>query len=301
MLISEQFSKLYEYKDYCSELKDYFQSNGLRRTELVAFYREIDLYLPMVGVETDESKKEDLQDISNNLVIGVQYRKNYYKFKFIIDLINDIEIKILQEMQDVVQQWKDEVKLEIGSRFFACITDQKGYNDYKELKSLLSQLKVQEWKMKLDQKFEESKHKQLDIIAKEINSKYISRLIDNNNQYNLKGHYITLEEVLNRANPTREDKNILLKWDIHQVKTFLEDQALTELDKEALKEIKKDLQKEKDKSKKDFDPRDDWIQNLRETRDRYVKNSRKIRSAIPSSVKHGRDICVQSRASTLKH
>lgn len=304
MLINEQLHKLNQYKDYFSKLLLNVQSfDKLHKNEVNYLYNAITKSdLVNLGISIYESRKDILKGILDDLNDSTRewhYKVNSGEFQFIVDLIRDIDrdvninierssmINTLQEAQAIIQNRKDEIKLKIGSKFFAYITDQKDYNEHKKLKSTLHRLevekhkielepKIEEWQVKLYQEFEESKHKQLDIVAKESNSKFISELIDKtnrggNNEYsyiNRTGfQYRTLAEILNKDNLTRKDKKILLKWFIHQVKTFLEDKdkTLTEWDKEALNEILKDLQKENNKSKEDFDPQNDgYIQRLRE-------------------------------------
>jgi hypothetical protein len=286
---------LKEQKSHFSQLLLNILSYGeLYKDGVDYLYKEITNNLLSAGIEIGESDKQKLQGISDNLASGWHYKANSDEFKFVVNFIRDIEMKILQKTQEAVQNRKDTMKLGKGSKLFACITDRQDYKDYnkekKELKSDKHKFKIEEWKIKLDQKFEESKGKQIDKIAKEIGSSYIKRATKENHYNNNYCHYKiksgykqlefrSLEEILDRANPTYKDKQILLKWDIHQVKTLLEDKEknLTKGDRKALKEIYQDLKKEKDESKKDFDSKSD----------RYIKESRETRSVPPQSIIEG--------------
>lgn len=208
----------------------------------------------------------------------------------------DDRIKALQNRQNALQQKLTSLKKQSKAFIFIKSKEQKAKE--KELNSQLEKVTKARWRVELDRKFESDKDSRiLDFVNKSrdtsnTNNKHlegIDKIVQEHfRQY---GHYIcdncndflnsrsfvykSLQEILDRANPMYEDKQILLRYDAYQVKSLLQSGNIKEKeDKRALKEIYEDLKNEMSKSRKNFDPKDD----------QYIRELRKGRSASPDSI-----------------
>lgn len=92
MLVSTQqsISVLNKWKEYLSQLKNYFQSNGLYKEGVESLYKEINDNLSSTGIEINESKKQYLKNISDDFNSRQNYDSDSTQFKFVVKLINDI-------------------------------------------------------------------------------------------------------------------------------------------------------------------------------------------------------------------
>ncbi|MDG7055597.1 MAG: hypothetical protein LJD31_03615 [Wolbachia endosymbiont of Menacanthus eurysternus] len=208
----------------------------------------------------------------------------------------DDRIKVLQNRQNALQQKLTRLKKQSKAFIFIKSKEQKAKE--KELNSQLEEVTRARWRVELDRKFESDKDsKILDFVnksrdASNSNNKHlegIDKIVQGHfRQY---GHYIcdncndflnsrsfvykSLQEILDRANPMYEDKQILLRYDAYQVKSLLQSGNIKEKgDKRALKEIYEDLKNEMSKSRKSFDSKDD----------QYIRKLREGRSALPDSI-----------------
>ncbi|WCR58211.1 hypothetical protein [Wolbachia endosymbiont of Ctenocephalides felis wCfeJ] len=208
----------------------------------------------------------------------------------------DDQIKALQNRQNNLQQKL--TKLNQQSRLFIFIKSKEHRTKERELNSQLAEVTKAKWKVELDRKFESDKDLEISDFAdrscdaSNSNNKYlegINKVIkkhpslyvhytckDPNDFLNSRSFvYKSLQEILERANPTYEDKQILLRYDAYQVKTLLQSGDITDKeDKKALKEIYKDLKNEMSKSRKSFDAKND----------QYICKLRKGRGTSPDSI-----------------
>jgi hypothetical protein len=208
----------------------------------------------------------------------------------------DDQIKALQNRQNALQQKLTRLKKQSKAFIFIKSKEQKAKE--KELNSQLEEVTRDKWRVELDRKFESDKDsKILDFVnksrdASNSNNKHlegIDKIVQEHfRQY---GHYTcnncndflnsrsfvykSLQEILDRANPMYEDKQILLRYDAYQVKSLLQSGNIKEKeDKRALKEIYEDLKNEMSKSRKNFDSKND----------QYIRKLREGRSASPDSI-----------------
>ncbi|MDR2609341.1 MAG: hypothetical protein LBC06_01960 [Rickettsiales bacterium] len=208
----------------------------------------------------------------------------------------DDRTKALQNRQNALQQKLTRLKKQSKAFIFIKSKEQKAKE--KELNSQLEKVTRARWRVELDRKFESDKDSRiLDFVnksrdASNSNNKHlegIDKIVQEHfRQY---GHYTcdncndflnsrsfvykSLQEILDRANPMYEDKQILLRYDAYQVKSLLQSGNIKEKeDKRVLKEIYEDLKNEMSKSRKNFDPKDD----------QYIRELRKGRSASPDSI-----------------
>jgi|GEM_PF-4554842 len=208
----------------------------------------------------------------------------------------DDRIKTLQDRQNDLR-WKL-TRLKKQSKAFIFIKSKEQRAKEKELNSQLEEVTKARWRVELDRKFESDKDsKILDFVNKSrdagnSNNKHlegIDKIVQEHfRQY---GHYTcdncndflnsrsfvykSLQEILDRANPMYEDKQILLKYDAYQVKSLLQSGNIKEKeDKRALKEIYEDLKNEMSKNRKHFDSKND----------QYIRKLREGRSASPDSI-----------------
>ncbi|MDR1140036.1 MAG: hypothetical protein LBJ80_03445 [Rickettsiales bacterium] len=220
----------------------------------------------------------------------------------------DDRIKALQNRQNALQQKLTSLKKQ--SKAFTFIKSKEQKAKEKELNSQLEEVTKAKWRVELDRKFESDKDsKILDFVnksrdASNSNNKHlegIDKIVQEHfRQY---GHYTcnncndflnsrsfvyrSLQEILDRANPIYEDKQILLRYDAYQVKSLLQSGNIKEKeDKRALKEIYEDLKNEMSKSRKNFDSKDDqYICKLREGRNTSPDSTMKsVESASPDSI-----------------
>ncbi|MDR2977891.1 MAG: hypothetical protein LBU56_00320 [Rickettsiales bacterium] len=208
----------------------------------------------------------------------------------------DDRVKALQNRQNALQQ--ELTRLKKQSKAFIFIKSKEQKAKEKKLNSQLEEVTRARWGVELDRKFESDKDSRiLDFVNKSRNASNsdnkhlegIDKIVQEHfRQY---GHYTcdncndflnsrsfvykSLQEILDRANPMYEDKQILLRYDAYQVKDLLQSGNIKEKeDKRALKEIYEDLKNEMSKSRKNFDSKDD----------QYIRNLRKGRSASPDSI-----------------
>ncbi|WP_253299841.1 hypothetical protein [Wolbachia endosymbiont of Chironomus riparius] len=162
----------------------------------------------------------------------------------------------------------------------------------RELKKEFSEVTKAKWQAKFDLRIEKNRDTELDKIAENTNSKFIDKLINKADNWNGKYsymekdttknpgfHYRTLGEIKDRllfgsssdmqytVKDMHNDKRILLKYTLHEAKTFSQDKNIGKQDKDLLKTIIKDLKKELKQSKNDFNPQSDkYIQQLKRNR-----------------------------------
>ncbi|MGL9717834.1 MAG: hypothetical protein ACR5K9_03970 [Wolbachia sp.] len=208
----------------------------------------------------------------------------------------DDQIKALQSRQNNLQQKL--TKLNQQGRSFIFIKSREHRTKERELNSQLKEVMKAKWKVELDKKFESDKGsgvlyfinrphctsdpdnkylKEIDKIIQEHPQQYRHYTCNDRNDFlNSRSFvYKSLQEILERANPTYEDKQILLRYDAYQVKILLQSGDVEEKeDKKALKEIHKDLKNEMSKSRKSFDSKND----------QYICKLRKGRGASPDSI-----------------
>ncbi|WP_253299840.1 hypothetical protein [Wolbachia endosymbiont of Chironomus riparius] len=144
-----------------------------------------------------------------------------------------------------------------------------------KVKAKWMELAQDRWQTELDVKFEENRDTELSKIAKDINSKFMKKSVNNvNNGYfcislggiqdristnNLGGEY-TYKQMY-------QDRKILLKNEIYEVETFLRNKDITKTDKCVLKKMHTELKKECKRSLTTFDPQNDhMIQEWQKTR-----------------------------------
>ncbi|WP_168464584.1 hypothetical protein [Wolbachia endosymbiont of Ctenocephalides felis wCfeT] len=267
---------------------------GIRLEELQNLQRTVEQDLEKLKQEKKPMRSEDYESVKG-LLKSQLYKIREDKWEAATEKNNNelesakeegnagVRFGELRKLQTTVEQDLEKLKQERKLMRSGDYESVKGL-----LKSQLHKIGRAKWEARLDQKFEENKNTRLNKIAKDIDSKYVEKAINNNykdNRYryfcyeeekgNEQYEYRTFERVLfNRVDTTYKDKKILCKWDIYQVETFLEDfktkKDLTEGDKKdikSLKEIRQDLKNEMRQSKKDFNSRDDlYINKLKESR-----------------------------------
>ncbi|NSX83665.1 hypothetical protein GOM44_05180 [Wolbachia endosymbiont of Atemnus politus] len=184
----------------------------------------------------------------------------------------DDQIKAKQNMQNNLQQKLS--KLNQQGKLFIFIKSKEHRAKERELNSQLKEVTKAKWRVELDKKFKNDKDLGVLYFVNEshnTSNKYLEgkgKIVQKHPQQyrhytcNYRNDFLnsrsfvykSLQEILERANPTYEDKQTLLRYDAYQVKTLLQSGDIKEKeDKKALKEIYKDLKNEMSKSRKSFD------------------------------------------------
>ncbi|MDN5248288.1 MAG: hypothetical protein QWI36_04095 [Wolbachia endosymbiont of Tyrophagus putrescentiae] len=217
------------------------------------------------GIDFASSSSLTPQDRTGSITPQNSFQKVTSVSQKIETMEKQVENLLAERAKNSLQKQVD-ILYEVGRLKSHGSTKQKN-----SLKKELYKTSKEKWHDQLDLKLYKNKDLELDRLKEDFNIKGVRHLLEENRSQcywpNNHDKWGTLGGILRRANSTYEDKKILLRWEMKQVKIFLKSDDISKTDEQALKDILQDLQKEMKctkRNKEHFNSNDAYIRCLKE-------------------------------------